>query len=64
MGGLRLVVDTASLTQRLPYADCCNCLVPAGVAAGEANVAVAAGINLMLWHEVTAGICQLQVGSA
>lgn len=22
---------------------------------------MAAGINLMLWHEVTAGICQLQV---
>lgn len=34
--------------------------VRAGIAAGEADAAVAAGINLMLWHEVTAGICQLQ----
>ncbi len=32
----------------------------AGIAALEADAAVAAGLNLMLWHEVTAGICQLQ----
>ncbi len=34
--------------------------VRAGITAGEADAAMAAGINLMLWHEVTAGICQLQ----
>jgi hypothetical protein len=31
-----------------------------GILAGESGAAVAAGINLMLWEEVTIGICQLQ----
>jgi hypothetical protein len=62
VSGLRLVLDATSLVQPLPYADCRCCLTPSGIAAREADAAVAAGINLMLWHEVTAGICQLQVG--
>ena len=34
----------------------------AGILGGEASAAVAAGINVMVWHETTVGICQLQVG--
>ena len=33
---------------------------PAGILGGEAAAAVAAGINVMVWHETTVGICQLQ----
>ncbi len=36
--------------------------LPAGILGGEAAAAVAAGINVMVWHETTVGICQLQVG--
>lgn len=36
-------------------------LVGAGIAGQEESHALAAGINLMLWHDVTSGICQLQV---
>jgi acyl transferase domain-containing protein len=31
-----------------------------GIAGGEAAAAVAGGVNAMLWHETTVGICQLQ----
>ena len=33
----------------------------AGILGGECAAALAAGINIMLWHDVTAGICALQV---
>ena len=33
----------------------------AGVSSGECQAALAGGINVMLWHDVTSGICQLQV---
>ena len=33
----------------------------AGILAGESVAAVAAGVNLLLWHETTVGLCQLQV---
>ena len=33
-----------------------------GLLAGEADAAVAGGINIMLQASTTAGICQLQVG--
>ena len=36
---------------------------PAGILGGEAVAAVAAGINVMVWHETTVGICQLQASS-
>ena len=36
----------------------------AGIRFRECRSAVAAGINLMLWHDVTAGICQLQASQA
>ncbi len=32
-----------------------------GILGGEADAALAAGVNVMLWQETTAGICQLQV---
>ena len=32
-----------------------------GMLGGEADAALAAGVNVMLWQETTAGICQLQV---
>lgn len=32
-----------------------------GILSGESEAALAGGVNMMLWHEVTAGICQLQV---
>lgn len=32
----------------------------AGIVGGECSAALAGGINMMLWHDVTAGICQLQ----
>ncbi|BDA51455.1 probable oleandomycin polyketide synthase, modules 5 and 6 [Coccomyxa sp. Obi] len=31
-----------------------------GIIGGECSAALAGGINMMLWHDVTAGICQLQ----
>ncbi|CAL8465605.1 g5141 [Coccomyxa elongata] len=31
-----------------------------GIIGGECSAALAGGINIMLWHDVTAGICQLQ----
>ena len=34
-----------------------------GILGGEADAALAAGINAMLWQETTAGICQLQVSN-
>ena len=33
----------------------------AGILGGECAAALAGGINIMLWHDVTAGICALQV---
>lgn len=36
-------------------------LACAGVLGGECAAALAAGINVMLWHDVTSGICALQV---
>ena len=35
----------------------------AGILGGEAAAAVAAGINVMVWHETTVGICQLQASA-
>lgn len=32
-----------------------------GILGGESEAALAGGVNMMLWQEVTAGICQLQV---
>ena len=43
-------------------AQVCLC-VDAGIEGGEETHALAAGINLMLWHDVTSGICQLQVNA-
>ena len=40
---------------------CLVCERSAGIVGQEATHALAAGINLMLWHDVTSGICQLQV---
>ncbi len=37
------------------------CHIYAGIIGGECAAALAGGINMMLWHDVTAGICQLQV---
>lgn len=37
--------------------------LPAGLLCGESGAALSAGINVMVWHEVTVGICQLQVGA-
>lgn len=34
---------------------------PAGILGGESNAAIAGGINAILWHDLSAGICQLQV---
>ena len=31
-----------------------------GIVGGEASAAIASGINALLWHETTVGICQLQ----
>lgn len=36
----------------------------AGILGGESAAALAGGINIMLWHDVTAGICALQVRAA
>jgi hypothetical protein len=56
------VHEPSSPSQHLPtWKESRYCCAP-GIAARESDAAVAAGINLMLWHEVTAGICQLQVG--
>ena len=33
----------------------------AGIEGGESVAAVAGGINAILWHELTSGICQLRV---
>jgi hypothetical protein len=33
----------------------------AGILGRECAAALAGGINIMLWHDVTSGICQLQV---
>lgn len=41
---------------------CRRPLSHAGILGGESAAALAAGINIMAWHETTVGICQLQVG--
>lgn len=35
----------------------------AGIIGGESVAAVAGGINAILWHDLSSGICQLQVCS-
>ena len=36
----------------------------AGIIHGQASAAVVGGINVMLWHDLSSGICQLQVGKS
>ena len=42
---------------------CVSQLPHAGIVGGECVAAVAGGINAILWHDLSAGICQLQVCS-
>lgn len=62
-GALRcpLVGLNGCVRQSIPQpAERSTCVVLAGILGGEASAAVAGGINGMLWHETTMGICQLQ----
>ena len=69
-----LVAAHNALRGAPPALSCFKCLTPlyqvcflteiggsrAGITGGECQSALAAGINLMLWHDIMAGICQLQ----